>query len=203
MRTPAGQRDDDLVRRFREGDETAFTAIYRTWQGAVYRFALRMTGRTAVAEDVTQETFMTLITGADHFDPAKGALSSYLYGIARHRVLHRIERESAYVPLAEGDEDQPRKAPAAEAADDPLVDLERRERISRVRAAVLSLPPHYREAVVLCDLHRLTYREAADALGCAVGTVRSRLHRGREILVVKLGPIVEAAPALRGAPSVG
>jgi RNA polymerase sigma-70 factor (ECF subfamily) len=203
MRTPAGQRDDDLVRRLREGDETAFTAIYRTWQGPVYRFALRMTGRTAVAEDVTQETFMTLITGADRFDPARGALSSYLYGIARHRVLHRLERESAYVPMAEGDGDEPRAAAAAGSADDPLADLERRERIARVRAAVLSLPPHYREAVVLCDLHRLTYREAADALACAVGTVRSRLHRGRELLVAKLGPVAEAAPALRGAPSVG
>ena len=202
MRTPAGQRDDDLVRRLRQGDETAFTAIYRMWQGPVYRFALRMTGRTAVAEDVTQETFMTLISGVDRFDPARGALSSYLYGIARHRVLHRLERESAYVPMAEGDGDEPREAPAAD-ADDPLADLERRERIERVRTAVSSLPTHYREAVVLCDLHRLTYREAADALGCAVGTVRSRLHRGRELLVAKLGPVAEAAPALRGAPSVG
>jgi RNA polymerase sigma-70 factor, ECF subfamily len=202
MRTPAGQRDDDLVRRLREGDETAFTAIYRMWQGPVYRFALRMTGRTAVAEDVTQETFMTLISGADRFDPARGALSSYLYGIARHRVLHRIERESAYVPMAESAGDEPREERAA-AADDPLADLERRERIERVRSAVSSLPTHYREAVVLCDLHRLTYREAADALGCAVGTVRSRLHRGRELLVAKLGPVAEAAPALRGAPSVG
>jgi RNA polymerase sigma-70 factor (ECF subfamily) len=203
MRTPVVQRDDDLVRRLREGDETAFTAIYRTWQGPVYRFALRMTGRTAVAEDVTQETFMTLISGADRFDPARGALSSYLYGIARHRVLRRLERESAYVPMAESEGDEPREAAAAGSGDDPLADLERRERIARVRAAVLSLPPHYREAVVLCDLHRLTYREAADALACAVGTVRSRLHRGREILVAKLGPVAEAAPALRGAPSVG
>ena len=202
MRSPAGERDDDLVRRLREGDETAFTAIYRMWQGPVYRFALRMTGRTAVAEDVTQETFMTLISGAGRFDPARGALSSYLYGIARHRVLHRIERESAYVPMAEGDVDEPREAPAAD-ADDPLADLERRERIERVRTAVSSLPTHYREAVVLCDLNRLTYREAADALGCAVGTVRSRLHRGRELLVAKLGPVAEPAPALRGAPSVG
>ncbi|HSB36146.1 MAG TPA: sigma-70 family RNA polymerase sigma factor [Thermoanaerobaculia bacterium] len=203
MRTPAGQRDDDLVRRLREGDETAFTAIYRMWQGPVYRFALRMTGRTTVAEDVTQDTFMTLISGAARFDPERGALSSYLYGIARHRVLHRLERESAYVPMAEGDGDEPREAATAGSADDPLADLERRERITRVRTAVLSLPTHYREAVVLCDLHRLTYREAADALGCAVGTVRSRLHRGRELLVAKLGPVAETAPALRGAPSVG
>jgi RNA polymerase sigma-70 factor (ECF subfamily) len=203
MRTPAGQRDDDLIRRFREGDETAFAAVYRAWQGPVYRFALRMTGRTAVAEDVTQDTFMTLISGSDRFDPTRGALSSYLYGIARHRVLHRLERESVYVPIAQGDGDEPREAAAAASADDPLADLERRERITLVRTAVLSLPTHYREAVVLCDLNRLTYREAADALGCAVGTVRSRLHRGRELLVAKLGPVAEAAPALRGAPSVG
>jgi RNA polymerase sigma-70 factor (ECF subfamily) len=78
----------------------------------------------------------------------------------------------------------------------------RRERIDRVRDAVLSLPAHYREAVVLCDLQRLSYQEAAEALECAVGTVRSRLHRGRALLIGKLRAVVEPEAALHRAPSV-
>jgi RNA polymerase sigma-70 factor (ECF subfamily) len=68
----------------------------------------------------------------------------------------------------------------------PPLDIVRNEEIDRVRQAVLSLPPNYREAVVLCDLHELSYEEAAKVLECAVGTVRSRLHRGRGLLVEKL-----------------
>jgi RNA polymerase sigma-70 factor (ECF subfamily) len=68
----------------------------------------------------------------------------------------------------------------------PPLDIVRNEAIDRVRQAVLSLPPNYREAVVLCDLHELSYEEAAKALECAVGTVRSRLHRGRGLLLEKL-----------------
>ena len=69
---------------------------------------------------------------------------------------------------------------------DPLGDLTRAESIEALREAVLTLPVRYREAVVLCDLQEMTYADAAAAIGCAVGTVRSRLHRGRALLAVKL-----------------
>jgi RNA polymerase sigma-70 factor (ECF subfamily) len=204
MRATPGPSDDDLLRRLRGGEEAAFTTLYRRWQGPIYRFALRMSGRTAVAEDVTQETFMALIAGADRFDPARGSLSSYLYGIARHRVLRRLEKDGAYVPMEDEPDDETSGRAASEAAqDDPLAELVRRERIDRVRDAVLGLPAHYREAVVLCDLQRLSYQEAAEALGCAVGTVRSRLHRGRGLLVGKLRIVTEAEPVLGRAPSAG
>ena len=69
---------------------------------------------------------------------------------------------------------------------DPLGDLERAEGVERLRRMVLSLPVQYREAVVLCDLQELSYADAAAAMGCNVGTVRSRLHRARELLAAKL-----------------
>jgi predicted DNA-binding protein (UPF0251 family) len=69
---------------------------------------------------------------------------------------------------------------------DALGDLTRAESIQALRDAVSSLPVRYREAVVVCDLEEMSYRDAAAALGCAVGTVRSRLHRGRALLAVKL-----------------
>jgi len=181
--------DEELVTLMIAGDEEAFTTLYRRRQGGIYRFALRMSGSEATADDVTQETFLALIDNARRFDPSRGNLSGYLYGIARNRLLRRLERDHAYVPL--GDEGvepaaQPRRAGDAET--DPLGSLTRAEAVDRVRSAVLALPAHYREVVVLCELEELSYAEAAGALGCALGTVRSRLARGRSLLAEKLRP---------------
>jgi RNA polymerase sigma-70 factor (ECF subfamily) len=167
--------DRDLLRGVQAGDEEAFSLLYRRWQGPVYRYALRMSGSPPLAEDVTQEVFMALLRRSDGYDPSRGELSSYLHGIARNMARRRLERERGLQPLA----DQAGR-------DDPMADLARRERADLVWDGILTLPLHYREAVVLCDLQGLSYEEAASALGCAVGTVRSRLHRGREQLAQRL-----------------
>jgi RNA polymerase sigma-70 factor (ECF subfamily) len=167
--------DQELLHRMLAGDEDAFTALYRRRQGPVYRFALQMTGSVVIAEDVTQEVFMTLIENGSRFDATKGALASFLYGIARNLVLRRLERDRSVELLDEFFADE-----------DILSDLTRRESIDQVRKAVLSLPATYREAVVLCDLQDVSYQDAADALECPVGTVRSRLNRGRAMLAQKL-----------------
>jgi RNA polymerase sigma-70 factor (ECF subfamily) len=169
------------------GDEDAFVALYRRRQGGVYRFALQMSGSAAVAEDVTQEVFMVLMREGQNFDSSRGSLAAYLYGVTRNLVLRVFDRERALVRLSD-EEGEGEAAPhrSLVAHDDPLGDLTRGETIERVRQAVLALPAHYREAVVLCDLHEMSYAEAADALSCAVGTVRSRLHRARAMLVEKL-----------------
>jgi RNA polymerase sigma-70 factor (ECF subfamily) len=167
-----------LVRRMIDGDEDAFTALYRQRQGGVYRFALQMTGSVSVAEDVTQEVFLALIENGQRFDPARGTLASFLYGIARNLVLRRLEKDRA----TDSDEAMEEFAGGV----DLLEDLTQRETVDRVRRAVLSLPALYREAVVLCDLQDVSYRDAAAALDCPVGTVRSRLNRGRAMLAEKL-----------------
>jgi RNA polymerase sigma-70 factor (ECF subfamily) len=133
-----------------------------------------MTGSVQIAEDVTQETFLALLLHGSRFDSSRGTVSAFLYGIARNFVLRRLEgwRETGLEESA--------------ASDDVLEDLTRRESIEQVRCAVLSLPPAYREAVVLCDLQDASYEEAAVALECPVGTVRSRLNRGRSMLARKL-----------------
>jgi|SRR5579862_487888 len=180
--------DSDLLRRMLAGDEDSFTTLYRQRQAAVYRFALQMTGSAAVAEDVTQEVFMALIEHGKRFDPSRGTLASFLYGVARNMVLRRLEKER----VTESIEDR--------AGDlDLLEDLTRRETIEQVRRAVLSLPPVYREAVVLCDLQDVSYQDAAVALDCPVGTVRSRLNRGRSMLAQKLGMAAAPAAAAEGA----
>lgn len=187
----AAPTDEDLFRRIADGDEEAFTVLYRRWQGPIFRFGLRMSGSPAVAEDVTQEVFMALVTGGGRFDPVRGSLPSYLFGMARNQVRRRFEKERPYVAIPQGSE-EPRVP-----AEGLLEDLARSERVERVREAVLALPPHYREVVVLFDLQLLSYQETADALGCAVGTVRSRLHRARALLLARLGQ--SEAPLPHGA----
>src|SRR5918997_1938702 len=100
------QTDADLLRLSLAGDEDAFTALYRRRQGGVYRFALQMSGSEAVAEDVTQEVFMVLMRDADKFDPTRGSLSAYLYGIARNLVLRSFQKERPLVALPEEADDE-------------------------------------------------------------------------------------------------
>lgn len=170
--------EQDLLKRLLKGDEEAFTALYRIRGGAICRFALQMTGRADLAEDITQETFLALALHGGRYDASRGTVMAFLYGIARNLVLRRLERERP--------EDRETALDELAGEEDVLADLTRRESIEEVRRAVLSLPQVYREAVVLCELGEASYEDAAFALGCPVGTVRSRLSRARAMLARKL-----------------
>jgi RNA polymerase sigma-70 factor, ECF subfamily len=178
--------DEELLRLALEGDEHAFADLYRRRQAGIYRFALQMCGSESVAEDVVQEVFMALVREGQRFDPARGPLSSYLYGVARNQVLRRLERDRPFAASLDDDDGREATDGAPDARPDPLTELSRAETVASVRQAVLALPAHYREVVVLCELQEMSYAEAAGALNCAVGTVRSRLHRARSILTDKL-----------------
>ncbi len=196
--------DDSLLQRMCAGDEDAFTLLYRRKHPVIYRFALHMGGNAELAEDVTQEVFMTLIRDGKRFDPAKGNLTGFLFGIARNHLRKRWERDRRLVPFAEGqDLDELRagsfpglagsnghglaSARGAYGGSAPAPDqLLSTELTMRVRQAVATLPENYREVVALCELEEMSYEEAAAALDCPVGTVRSRLHRARALLVEKL-----------------
>jgi RNA polymerase sigma-70 factor, ECF subfamily len=184
------------------GDEEAFRTLYRRCQGPVYRFVLHISGSPAIAEDVTQEVFLTLIRDAGRFDPSRGTLPAYLLGIGRNLVLRRLEKERVFVAFA-GDAEHDDPEPQGNGHHAHLVvaatDHVRNEMIGRVRQAVLSLPPNYREVVVLCDLQEMSYEEAAAALRCALGTVRSRLHRGRSLLMDKLREFRKPGESVRKA----
>jgi len=187
--------DNELLRLMLAGDEEALAQLYRRRQGGVYRFALQMSGSKTIAEDVTQEVFLFLMRDGHVFDPARGSVSAFLLGVARNHVLRRLRGEHLLSPLAD---DQEEEGPAfQQSASDlcPLEDLTRAETIDAVRRAVLSLPPKYREVVVLCELQDVSYGETAEILGCAIGTVRSRLHRARALLVTKLRPSEEVEDA--------
>jgi RNA polymerase sigma-70 factor (ECF subfamily) len=169
--------DEKWLEEALAGDEHSFSLLYRARQGAIYRFALHMSGDPALAEDTAQEVFLALLERGNRYDPARGTLLAFLYGIARHLVLRRLEKLGGDAVLEELAVDE-----------DLLDDLTRRETIESVRRAVISLPLVYREALVLFDLEGASYEETAAALDCPIGTVRSRLSRGRAMLAQKLKP---------------
>ena len=176
--------DDQLFEQLRAGREQAFVALYRRRQPALYRFALQMSGSTSVAEDITQEVFLALLREECGYDPSRGSLVSYLFGIARKLLLRQYDRRRSDLPVDTGAEPAGFAEPVD--ASDPLADLAASERVEALRRAVASLPRRYREVVVLCDLEEVDYADAAAALGCPIGTVRSRLHRARLMLAAKL-----------------
>ena len=188
MRLEDQASDADLSRDMIAGDEQAFVAIYRRLQGPLYRFALQMTGSASLAEEIVQEAFMTLIRQAASFDAKRGTLQAYLYGICRNHVLRCVAQESPYVGMPEASSEGGNGFSELVDPSDLLASFAAVESIERVRRAVLTLPRSYREVVVLCDLHEMAYEQAASVLGCPIGTVRSRLHRARELLLAKLRP---------------
>jgi RNA polymerase sigma-70 factor, ECF subfamily len=199
--------DETLLRLAMAGDEEAFTRLYRRLRGVVYRFARQLSGESSVAEDVTQDVFLILLRRAELYDPQRGSLSTYLMRITRNEILRRLDRDRAYVALVE-EEAAPDKDTDENliVRSNPLGNLMRIEEIESVRQAVLALPLHYREVVVLCELEEVSYGEAAALLGCAIGTVRSRLHRARALLKRRLRGYEageEGAPRINRASCLG
>jgi RNA polymerase sigma-70 factor (ECF subfamily) len=186
MRIAEPERDDVLLRRAARGDEESFTLLYRRHQAAMYRFALRMTGNNWAAEEIVQDVFMTLMRQPKKYDATRGTIGAYLYGIARNRVLKHLERLPREVALEEKNEDGTGSGIVLMDSATPATWAEKRERVEQIRAAVLELPAEFREAVVLCELEEMSYEEAAAMAGCPIGTIRSRLHRGRALLLAKL-----------------
>ena len=188
--------DDDLIAAIAEGRAEAFAGLFCRRQGDVYRFALHMTGAPPMAEDVTQDVFLLVMRDAGRYQPGRSTVAAWLCGIARNCARQRLERERRSEPLDDRLDENGVGAPAVES--DPVADLMQAARLISLRRAVLALPLRYREVVVMCDLQELSYAEAADALGCALGTVRSRLHRARGLLAARMAAMEARKDARSG-----
>ena len=175
--------DETLLARIASGDVEALGLLFRRRQQNVYRFALHLTGSPSMADDVTQDVFVAVISDAGRYEVGRAAVVAWLCGIARNFVRRRLSVDRGAASL---ETDQGLGAALPAVSPDPLADLTSAESVESLRRAVLSLPLRYREAVVLCDLQELSYADAAGALDCPVGTVRSRLNRGRALLTVKM-----------------
>lgn len=186
MQIESHERDDVLLKRSAKGDQNSFTELYRRHQAALFRFAMRMTGNSWAAEEIVQDVFMTLIREPKKYDAERGTLGAFLYGVARNRIMKHLERAPRDLSLE--DHGEAGRETHAQLRDHmtPARWAEIRERREQVRSAVLELPLEFREAVILCELEEMSYEEAARTLDCPVGTIRSRLHRGRALLLTKL-----------------
>ena len=182
-----------LLARMQRGDEAAFVHIYRRHRDAVHRLALLYAGRAAVAADVTQETFMHLMSHASQFDPARGSLGAWLCGVARNLARRAAgEREEPVDPAELADDVSPIDAHVER--ETPLDRLLRDEAAEEVRRALAALAPCYRDVLILCELSELSYAEAAHVCGIEIGTVRSRLSRARSQLAARLQAYMRADP---------
>jgi RNA polymerase sigma-70 factor (ECF subfamily) len=176
----AAAPDAELVRRARDGDGEAFAVIYARYHAVVYRFARLMSGASGMAEEVTQDVFVRLIDDLARYEPQRAALPTYLYGIARNVTRNRLRRERRFVAL------EACAPPDLVAPDDPCASLAHARELARLRRAIRALPSRYREVVILGHVHGLAYAQIAAIVGAPVGTIRSRLNRGREMIARRM-----------------
>jgi len=182
--------DEKAVARFLGGDHTAFDLIVRHYSGMIFALASRLVGPWE-AEEVVQETFLRAWRGLESFR-GESSLKTWLYTIALNRAkarqgtLARMHKVFA-TPRASSDDDRPwpgEEAPdPAASPEDQAVALEQRVRL---RKAIRNLPEEFRHAVVLRDLEGLSYDDIARVLSVPIGTVRSRIARGRAALLEEL-----------------
>ena len=194
-RAPAPS-DAELAERLKQRDEHAFLSLYDLYRSSVFRFLMHISGSIAAAEELTQEVFVVILDGmcagtVGQFDAQKGTWEGYLLGIARNLARANLRRDNRLVSL-DGILGTPESNRLLESMSqktetwDVAKYVATRSELRILHRAILELPGHYREALVLCVLEEKSYRDAASILGCSEGTVASRLNRAKAILASKL-----------------
>lgn len=170
--------DGELVRRCRAGDSRAWEEIVHSYARRVYNLAYRFNGRHEQSEDLTQEVFVRVYRSLDQYDPEAGDLSNWLMRLARNLVIDDYRRRTR-TPTDLGDDLNQHEFHLRSGLDGPDRGVERAERARQVREAISRLPVDLRECVMLRDIEELSYQEIVETLGLPLGTVKSRINRGR------------------------
>ena len=176
--------DSEYMTRLASGDTSALRHLYERHGRALLRFSAAMCRSRQVAEDLVHDTFVALLREPFTFDPALGSVYGYLCGVLRHRVSRHYRQQKRWVALDNGDEAAEPAAPQESTS--PADEIARSEVTAAFRRAMLELPLQHREIIALCDLEELPYATVASILQVPVGTVRSRLHRARALLSIRL-----------------
>lgn len=188
--------DAELLQLAVGGEEQAFLLLYRRLKAGIFRYVFYMSSSRVIAEEVTQEVFIALLKDAHNYKTERGDVVAFAFGIARNFMRRIQRRERPYGPFPEHSALTALSGKLTSESDALPEQMIRSELAERVQAAVASLPDHYRQVVVLCDLCELSYAETASRLGCAVGTIRSRLNRARALLAEKLKPLRGPQPRI-------
>ncbi len=191
---PRSQQDSDheLLLAAHQGSSDAVAALYHRHGPLIYRFTLRLSHDSSIAEEITQEVFLALLRDTSRYHPERGAsLSTWLCGIARRQLWRHLERNQRFVPIDTPDE--PFDPPSLN--EGPAEHLSRAEALAALRDGLDALPLLLKEVVILCELEELTYQQVALILAVPIGTVRSRLHRARARLAILLRNSTEKQPS--------
>lgn len=166
--------------------DTEFREHYERHKDILYRFAWRMTGSAAAAEDLVHDCFLLYWRNPAIYDSARGSLRSFLIGVTRNLSLKRLRQERSFDEL---EEDSATCAP---------LDAAGRERGEMVAQAVAALPPLQREALILAEYEEMALEEIARCTGAELAATKSRLHRARENLRRMLAPLLEGKGTSHG-----
>ncbi|MBL8510934.1 MAG: RNA polymerase sigma factor [Betaproteobacteria bacterium] len=178
--------DHQLLQRTEAGDAQAFAQLYQRHQAPLYRFALLRSGSADTAADIVQEVFLSLFTQRLQFDPTRGALLSFLFGVARNLMLKRETASQRFISTPPNDEATDEDALLIDDSPGPAEVLFANRDIERVRQALAQLAPHYRDVLILYEMHELSYLDIAKVCQIDIGTVRSRLSRARALMAKQL-----------------
>ena len=191
--------DDELMERYRAGDEDAFTLLVRRHQQPLINFIARYINDRDSAEDLAQETFVRIFKASPRYKPGQAHFKTWMYHIAtnlcKNELRNRGRRNRYRVDnVVEGNGDSERidliESAPADAAFQPEVALERKELHDAIQRAIAELPEQYRVPLVLRDLQGLSYDEISETLELRSGTTKSRINRARLMLKDKLKGIV-------------
>ena len=179
---PERTTDEFLLQKAVNGDQAAFLELYDRYRQPIFRFAYRLVGSVEIAEDVTHDCFLSLIRKPENFRPERASLKTYLFAAARNLALKHFRdtgREAGLDEIAEEPKDSSRRGPLRRLLDEELA--------TKVRDAILSLPPLQREALVLFEYEDLSLAEIGAIVGADSNTVKARLFRARDKLRASLG----------------
>ncbi len=187
--------ETDLVGRCRRGDEGAWRELVSHHTRRVFGIAYRFVGRVDEAEDLTQDIFVKVFQSLDRYRESDGAFGTWVGTVARNHAIDNYRRRREERARRHEDPAVLDSLPAGD--ESPLRSLEREDQARLVHRGLRALPADLREPLVLCDLQGLSYEEAANALGIPLGTVKSRINRGRLELARRL---LSARRLLEGRP---
>jgi RNA polymerase sigma-70 factor (ECF subfamily) len=190
--------DAELLERSLAGDEGAFQLLYDRLKAPLFRYAFYMTNSKTDAEEVVQEVFLFLVRNGRRYRESKGDVAGFVFGVARNVVRHVQRREKNRKSQSLSSDEVIENFPPAAELEGVSSQAIHNQLVRRMESAIASLPDHYRQAVMLCDLCELTYEQAAARLDCAVGTIRSRLNRAHSLLAQKLKESKKPHPGLSG-----
>jgi len=173
------ERDPELVTRCLAGDTRAWEELLRIHSRKIYNLCYRFSGQAQDSEDLTQEIFIKIYQTLRSYDPAQGTFQTWLNRIARNHLVDHYRRTRRDRLTSSLQDEEIRLSQSSGPGTSPAEQVESRERKELLQAALDKLSPDMREAVILRDLQDLDYREIAQVLGVAEGTVKSRINRGR------------------------